>query len=156
MPCQPVDVRSRRNIGLSPVVAEKAHGATWAFKSRHAMGALGAIQNSGAAIRYRCRGSRAVKTLTNRTASTGGRVDALLRNHRDGPTLGRAGAIFVHGTNQPRDGRSHKHQRCFLAPILGVASASRLDWIGRFDRLHVVTKGRGTRNSSATTVSAKH
>jgi hypothetical protein len=38
-----------------------AHGPTWALKSRHAM--RGAIQNGGAAIRWRCPGSRAVKTL---------------------------------------------------------------------------------------------
>jgi hypothetical protein len=75
----------------------------------------------------------------------------LLRNHRDDPTLERAGPIFVHGPNHPRDARSHKRQRRFLASVLGVASASRLDWIGRFDRLHAVTKGRrGTRNTSAT------
>jgi hypothetical protein len=75
----------------------------------------------------------------------------LLRNHRDDPTFERAGPIFVHGPNHPRDARSHKRQRRFLASVLGVASASRLDWIGRFDRLHAVTKGRrGTRNTSAT------
>jgi hypothetical protein len=33
---------------------------------------------------------------------------------------------------------------------LGVAGASRFDWIGRFDCLHDYTKGRGTRNDSAT------
>jgi hypothetical protein len=65
--------------------------------------------------------------------------DTLLRNHRDGPTLGRAGAIFVHGTNHPRDGGSHKRQRCFLAPVLRIAGASRFYWIGRFNCLHAVT-----------------
>jgi hypothetical protein len=33
---------------------------------------------------------------------------------------------------------------------LGIASASRFDWIGRFDCLHYFSKGRGTRNDSAT------
>jgi len=65
--------------------------------------------------------------------------DTLLRNHRDGPTLERAGPIFLHGTNHPRDGRSHERQRCFLAPVLGITGASRLDRIGRFDCLHAVT-----------------
>jgi hypothetical protein len=64
----------------------------------------------------------------------------LLRNHRDDPTLERAGPIFVHGTNQPRDGRSHEHQRRFLTPVLGIAGSSRLDRISRFDCLHTVTK----------------
>jgi hypothetical protein len=66
--------------------------------------------------------------------------DALLRNYRDRPTLERAGPIFFHGTNHPRDGRSHERQRCFLAPVLGITGASRLDRIGRFDCLHTVTK----------------
>jgi len=64
--------------------------------------------------------------------------DALLRNHRDGPTLERSGPMFVHGTSHPRYGRSHERQRCFLAPVLGIAGASSLDWIGRFDCLHAV------------------
>jgi hypothetical protein len=75
---------------------------------------------------------------------------ALLRNHGDGPTLERAGPIFVHGTNQSRDGRSHKRQRRFLAAVLGIAGASRLDRIGRFNCLHTCYHGRGTRNISAT------
>jgi hypothetical protein len=37
-----------------------------------------------------------------------------------------------------------------LALVLGIAGASRFYWIGRFNRLHAVTNGRGTRNSSAT------
>jgi hypothetical protein len=64
----------------------------------------------------------------------------LLRNYRDGPTLERAGPLFVHGPNHARDGRSHKRQRHFLTPVLGIAGASRLDRIGRFDCLHTVTK----------------
>jgi hypothetical protein len=69
--------------------------------------------------------------------------DALLRNQRDGPTLERTGSIFIYGTNHAGDGRSHKRQRCLLAPVLGIAGASRLDWIGRFDCLHTVTKVGG-------------
>jgi hypothetical protein len=38
------------------------------------------------------------------------------------------------------DPLSHKFQCRFLAPILGIAGTSRLDRIGRFNRLHAVTK----------------
>jgi hypothetical protein len=70
------------------------------------------------------------------------RVNAAGRcsQHNDNPTLERAGPVSVHGPNHARDGRSHKRQRRFLTPVLGIAGASRLDRIGRFDCLHTVTK----------------
>jgi hypothetical protein len=41
---------------------------------------------------------------------------------------------------------------------LGIAGASRFDWIGRFDGVHNCAGGRGTRNNSATRedLSVKH
>jgi hypothetical protein len=50
--------------------------------------------------------------------------------------LERASAELAHRPDRPCDGRSHKRQRCFSAPILSIASASRFDWIGRFDGVH--------------------
>jgi hypothetical protein len=78
------------------------------------------------------------------------RAVRLLRKHRDDPTLERAVAMFVYRTDHPRDRRSHKRQRCFSAPILGKAGASRFGWIGCFDGVHNCARGRGTRNKSAT------
>jgi hypothetical protein len=78
------------------------------------------------------------------------RITDRLHNDRDDPTLERAGTIFVYRLDHPRHGRSPERQRRFQAPVLGVPGASRFDWIGRFDCLHGLPKGRGTRNSSAT------
>ena len=47
------------------------------------------------------------------------RAMPLLRNHRDDPTLERAGRIFIHGTNHLGNGRRHERQRCFLASCIG-------------------------------------
>jgi hypothetical protein len=78
------------------------------------------------------------------------RTGVLIRKHGDDPALERAVAMFVYRTDHPRDCRSHKRQRCFLAAILDIAGASRLDRIGRFDCVHDGAGGRGTRNDSAT------
>jgi hypothetical protein len=52
----------------------------------------------------------------------------------------RARTIFVHRPDHPRHGRSQKHQRRFLASVLGVVGASRFDRIGGFDCLHGLSK----------------
>ena len=76
--------------------------------------------------------------------------DAALFDDRDDPASRRAGRIFRHRTDQPRDRRALYGQGRLFVSILGVAAASRQFRSGRLEHLHGITKCRGTRYSSAT------